>query len=80
MSFSLFKKSVSDIKYKKVANSYKFTITFNDADVLKFMGMIIGDDKNVVIKGKKLDFSIDRDEATAGQFIDFARIAGLLKG
>lgn len=79
MAFDLFKKSVSSIKYKKAGNSYKFSITFNDVEVVKFLSMIIGENKNVTIKGKKLDFSIDRDETTAGQFIDFATTAGLIK-
>lgn len=79
MAFDIFKKSVNSIKYKKVGNSYKFSITFNDIEILKFLSIIIGTNKNVTIKGKKLDFNIDRDETTAGDFIDFARTAGLIK-
>lgn len=79
MAFSLFKKSISSIKYKKTGDTYKFSITFNELEIAKFLAIIIGKNKNVIIKGKKLDFNIDRDETTAGEFIDFARTAGLIK-
>lgn len=79
MAFGLFSKSVNSIKYKKVGNTYKFSIVFSDIEILKFLALIIGTNKNVTIKGKKLDFDIDRNETTAGEFIDFAKSAGLLK-
>lgn len=76
-------KGITKVQYKKRGSgnnsSYEFKVTFIDKEVINFLALVIGSHKDVKITGQTLTFKIDRDEHSAGVFIDFARTAGILK-
>lgn len=75
----LFSKAVSKVKMVKgIGGKYRFEMQV-DKEIAQFVELLSAGNKNVEVRGKTVKFNVDGDDTTAGQFIAFAKAAGVLK-
>lgn len=72
-------KAVGKVKMvKSTGSNYRFEMKV-DKEIAQFISLLTTNNKNVVVRGKSVKFMVDGDDTTAGQFIAFAKAAGVLK-